>query len=170
MELRCCRRDHKEKPECAPIYIPKRFALSVVFLKPHLTLILKRLRSRDSVFNFKASKQQKCIPFTRSTPACNVGEGERDVFCIFCIAFCIFFCIAFCISFLYCFFVLFSPCFLCIVFFCISFFGLFFCIVFFSLLSLYCFPQSRCVSSSMESRPSLTCPRSTRATRSGRKR
>ena len=103
-------------------------------LKPHLTLILKRLRSRDSVFNFKASKKQKCIPFTRSTPACNVGEGEREFFCIFCIAFCIFFCIAFCISFLYCFllafFVLFFlHFFLWIVLFCIVFFHCFLCIL-----------------------------------------
>ena len=99
-------------------------------------MILKRLRSRDSVFNFKASKKQKCIPFTRSTPACNVGEGERDVFCIFCIAFVVFilyyffvlsfFVLLFCIVFLYCLF-----------FYC--FFVLFFCIVFFCIAFLYCF-------------------------------
>ena len=58
MELKCCRTDHKGRPECAPIFIPKP------------------LRRRDSIHNFRGSKNQACIPFTRSTPACNVGEGE----------------------------------------------------------------------------------------------
>ena len=58
MEQKCCRRVHKNTPECAPIFIPKV------------------LRPRDPIVNFKTSHKQKCIPFTRSTPACNVGEGE----------------------------------------------------------------------------------------------
>ena len=82
------------------------------------------------MFNFKASKKQKCIPFTRSTPACNVGEGECDVFCIFCIAFCIFFVSFFCIVFSL--LSLFFFAFLSLdYFFCIAFF-----IAFFVLLSL----------------------------------
>ena len=60
MEQKCCLRRHQNRPECEPIFIPKR------------------LRARDSVFNFKASRKQKCIPFTRSTPACNVGDGESS--------------------------------------------------------------------------------------------
>ena len=58
MEQNCCLKTLKSRPECAPIFIEKR------------------MQTGDSVFNFPESRNQSCIPFTRSTQACNVGEGE----------------------------------------------------------------------------------------------
>ena len=58
MEQRCCKKINENRAECAPFFIPTA------------------LQRRDSIFNFKPTKKQKCIPFTRSTAACNVGEGE----------------------------------------------------------------------------------------------
>jgi len=56
MEQRCCKKINENRAECAPFFIPTA------------------LQRRDSIFNFKPTKKQKCIPFTRSTAACNVGE------------------------------------------------------------------------------------------------
>ena len=113
MELRCCRRDHKEKPECAPIYIPKRwsFAISVVFLAT-FDPDLEKAAIPWLCVQLQSFEEAEVYPVHQVDPGVQRWGrwARRFLYFLHCFLYIFLDC------FLYIFFVLFSHCFLCIFF------------------------------------------------------